>query len=217
MSFRALRWAFGQPLPPNLPKFTLVYLAMCADDQGKAFPSRAAIAVNLRISERSVTRMLDVLEDAGLISRGFRTNERGKQRGPLYTLNLHVRAVPDRSDLSSQGGDTQDVPPPCPEVGDTHDVPRSGTPRVSSGIPKKEIKTSAGAREATDNGALGRPASMVWINVDTPQFAAWALRWDADRGHRKKPWLSQHPQDRSREGRWVISEWPPKDQGEPDL
>lgn len=215
MSYPALRWAFSQPLPPAPPKFTLVYLAMCADSQGKAYPSRAAIAVNLRISERSVTRMLDVLEQAGLISRGVRTNERGKKRGPLYTLNLHVRAVPERMGLASEGGDSHAVPSSCPEVRDNHAVPDLGTPRVSTGKPKKENITSAGAHVSSADTA-DQPA-LVWIDQGTPQFAAWAARWEAVSGRRVKPWTSQHPDDRSREGRWVESEWPPTDEGEPDL
>ncbi len=84
MSLRYMRWAFSQPIPTTA-RFVLVALADFADDEGRAWPSVAAICEKTGIKNRAVRYAIESLEAAGLLSR----HDSGR-RSPGYVLNEEI-------------------------------------------------------------------------------------------------------------------------------
>jgi len=76
MSFRAITWALDQRVEPAAPKFLLVALASFASETGYCYPGQSTLAEMTGMSEKSVSRNLVTLEQAGLIERVRRYNRR---------------------------------------------------------------------------------------------------------------------------------------------
>ncbi|QIG58748.1 helix-turn-helix DNA-binding domain protein [Gordonia phage DatBoi] len=72
MSLKAMLWALEEaPIDDPTALLVLVALAERSDENGRnAWPTRAWLAKRARISTRTVQRRLNILEEAGLISRG---------------------------------------------------------------------------------------------------------------------------------------------------
>lgn len=173
-------------------KLVLMVLAEQAR-HGQCWPSQASLAADCELSDRAVRKALAALEEAGFIRREPRHAKGG--RSDLITLQLgHVE---------------MDIPRNAVPGSERHGVPV--TPERGADEPIKNQSSPLTPQVPVTTGRAASPPPLVWVDVDTPQFEAWALRWEAERPGRGRPWVSQHHQDRSREGRWVPSEWPPSD------
>lgn len=168
-------------------KLVLMVVAEQARD-GKCWPSQASLAADCEMTDRAVRKALAALEAEGFIRR----EPRHPNGGQSDLITLQLRAVELDLPRNHIPGSPRNVIPDTPE-------PRSAEPiknRYSPLTPQAE--------------------ALVWIDEGTAQFAAWTERWNSERGRPGTPWTSKHPDDRSREGRWVSSEWPPAET-EPDL
>lgn len=168
-------------------KLVLMMVAEHARD-GKCWPSQTSLAADCEMSERAVRGALAALEAAGFIKRESRHPNGGQS--DLITLTLQSVEM-----------DTPRHPMPGSP---RNDVPGTPAPRAAEPIKNRYSPLTP------------RADALVWIDEGTAQFAAWTERWNSERGRPKAPWTSKHPDDRSRDGRWVSSEWPPAET-EPDL
>jgi hypothetical protein len=100
LSVKALTWAFDQPdLPPG-EKVVQLILADYADEFGRAFPGQATIAGKACISEKTVSRVVNRLQERGLLRREERRRADGSRSSDLYFL-----AVEGQTDnLSADNG-----------------------------------------------------------------------------------------------------------------
>lgn len=89
MSVSAVAWAFEQQLPPN-EKVVLLALADCENGHTMVcIPGQERIAEMSSQSVRTVRRMLEKLEERGLIERARRDRSTGRT-SDSYTLNRGV-------------------------------------------------------------------------------------------------------------------------------
>lgn len=80
MCVRLLRWAWKQVCPTPLAKFLLVRLADRANEAGESWPSYKQLSKDCGIGLRSAKRLLQDLEEAGLV----RVSRLGTRRGNRY-------------------------------------------------------------------------------------------------------------------------------------
>lgn len=172
-------------------KSVLMVLAEQARD-GKCWPAQPTIADDCEISERAARAALAGLEAGGFIKREHRDGRPGRAQLIMLMMSIPEEVFP--IEPAALAGLNRNGMPVEPERG--------------AGKPIKNLYSPLTPQTVVSSGAAASSPAMVWIDVGSAQFEAWALRWDAERGRSAKPWTSQHPEDRSREGRWVASEWP---------
>lgn len=114
MSIEAVSWALKQQhISDTGARFVLIGLANHAGNDGKrAFPSIETLAGYTGLSRRSVIRKLQILEDAGIITRGNQAIvaafiERPDRRPTVYDLNMDFRG--DTESPGAERGDTEAV------------------------------------------------------------------------------------------------------------
>jgi len=108
MSVKALTWAFEQPLAGN-EKVVLLALADHADENGSCWPSMRRIAEKACIAERTVRRILIVLEEGGFLLVNSQHDPSGRSAPNRYELAMAGRVTNcqgGRVTLVSGGGDT---------------------------------------------------------------------------------------------------------------
>jgi DNA-binding transcriptional ArsR family regulator len=94
MSRNAERWAWDQKGLRPATKLVLLYLADFHTDAHGCFPSQSLLAERCEMHRASLNRHLDSLEEAGLIRREQRTDERtGRQTSTRYYLGFERAAV----------------------------------------------------------------------------------------------------------------------------
>jgi hypothetical protein len=86
MSIRVMTWAFDQQIPGNL-KIVLLALADNANDGGYCWPSQEVIAHKASVSVRNLRRLLNELEDRGLIRIDARRRQDGYKAANGYQLS----------------------------------------------------------------------------------------------------------------------------------
>lgn len=130
MSVSAVAWAFEQQLPPN-EKVVLLALADCENGHTMVcIPGQERIAEMSSQSVRTVRRMLEKLEERGLIERTRRDRSTGRT-SDSYTLNRGVNlsggveptgqpGLPHRSTVSGMEPEegTRSNTPPTPSADD---------------------------------------------------------------------------------------------------
>ncbi len=117
MSIAAINWAWSQEAPTSTAKLVLVALADHANGEGECFPSMGRVAELAQCSTRQVSRCVDSLEEAGLLTRKRRRMSGGKMGGYSYRL-------PIQQTLTSSGH-----PRPVDTRGTHHQTPTTITTR----------------------------------------------------------------------------------------
>lgn len=111
MSTKAIAWAWDQKTGSPAAKVVLVALAEhVAMDSWQGFPSVKRLADYCEISQRTVQRHLQDLEDLGLIERSPRFRENGSRTSDLYTLAGGTSPLHD----ATEGGDNLSGGPVTP-------------------------------------------------------------------------------------------------------
>lgn len=123
MSIEAMVWALKKaPVSEPLEALILVGLADHADDAGaNAYPSQAKLATYGRCSPRTVKRRLQMLEEAGLITRGDqqKVDHLPANRRPIvWDLSLHI--------VANNETHAEDILGCLPDPADTSDTPDLG-------------------------------------------------------------------------------------------
>lgn len=100
MSVQAMAWAIEQQeVRDATARHVLLALANYADNEGRsAFPSTAKLERDTGLSESTIRRKLDALEQAGLIEKGNQAIvaayiDRGDRRPICYDLTMGKRGV----------------------------------------------------------------------------------------------------------------------------
>lgn len=89
MSVAAVQWALETEVGDSTAKLVLLALADEADAVGVCWPFYARLATRAEVSEKTVSRKIAFLEDAGLLVRSERRRRRsGRLSGYSYTLAL---------------------------------------------------------------------------------------------------------------------------------
>lgn len=103
MSVKALSWAFAQPLGGN-EKVVLLCLADWARDDGACWPGQSTIAGKACVSEKTVSRIMVRLAEAGFLQREERRRPDGSRTSDLIRLSVDQadNMSPDRSPSTKQ-------------------------------------------------------------------------------------------------------------------
>lgn len=116
MSIRIMTWAWSVALPPT-SKLVLMALADIADDRGVCWPSHPTLAAKCSLTDRTVRRILVLLQARKLVVVEPRFKATGSQTSNRY--RLAVDTPPDKlsgwtwTPVVAGGGH------PCPEAPDT--------------------------------------------------------------------------------------------------
>lgn len=100
-----MTWAFDQQIPGNL-KIVLLALADNANDGGYCWPSQEVIAHKASVSVRNLRRLLNELEDRGLIRIDARRRQDGYKAANGYQLspaNMSGKPSPDNISPDTTG------------------------------------------------------------------------------------------------------------------
>lgn len=108
MTIRAMNWAWGIELPPAM-KLVLLKLADRANDDGECWPGIDVVAEACGVSERSVMRYIQQMEEIGLIVVDRRKAETGRQQTNIYTLNMDWIPGDNLSPGKREPGDNGDT------------------------------------------------------------------------------------------------------------
>jgi len=227
MSFQALRWAFQQELSNTHAIVVLLVLANHASGTpARARPSIERLIAATASSRATVKRALHVLEAEGLIRREL--SDLGRGKAVIFELLIPddwLRENPVKAAVGVHPCDAErgsDRAPLNAERGSdrTPFNGKRGSDRAQKGFrqspqPIENLYTPLTPQTTVSSGAR-QTGSLVWIDQGSDQFEAWSHEWDRIRGFPKKPWVSSHPDDRSRQGRWVESPFPPKPSDKPN-
>lgn len=140
MNYKAMEWAFEQPLADSPAKFLLVAIAGHAGRDLSCFPSRNRLAKMTGMSVRTIARKVDVLQEAGLIQVTTRKRPNGS-----FTSSEYVLLMNQPEDSVSGGYGQSDIPIRDNSIRDTDSIVVSyGGDTVADG----EVDWSALAAEA---------------------------------------------------------------------
>ena len=127
-----MTWAWSITLPPT-SKLVLMALADIADDNGVCWPSHPVLATKCSMTDRSVRRVLSLLQAQELVFVERRYKRDGSQTSNRYRL-----AVPTPQDNLSGGPRTQVVGGPghrCPGPLDTGVLLTTTEPSIEPSLP----------------------------------------------------------------------------------
>jgi Helix-turn-helix domain len=85
MSIRTMTWAWAVALPPT-SKLVLMALADIADDRGVCWPSHPTLAAKCSLTDRTVRRILVLLQEHKLVVVERRFKATGSQTSNRYRL-----------------------------------------------------------------------------------------------------------------------------------
>src|SRR5947209_5428982 len=97
MSIKAMNWAWAQKMAPT-PKLILMALADSANDSDECWPGIPFVAEKCCVSERTVQRVLQGFEAAGLMTVTRRYTTAGRQTSNAY--RLAIGGIPSPDNLS---------------------------------------------------------------------------------------------------------------------
>lgn len=110
MSYQALAWARSIKTGSFATKAILMAIANYADENGTCFPSQAQLADDTELSKRTIVRSMEILEEAGLLSRSRRHRSDGTRTSDLIILILSATQPRDTEPRDSLPRDTQSKP-----------------------------------------------------------------------------------------------------------
>jgi DNA-binding MarR family transcriptional regulator len=156
-------------------KLLLLVLANYAGPDDTCFPSHRRLAAEGCLSERTVVRLLQSLEDRGLIRREARTRHDGSRSTDLIALRLGGDMVSGGGDTMSGGTDTVS-PRSCQDVRGVVSPCQGGTDTMSplttfEPLPEPLEEPSGEpptAREGALGGVVDQPIAVVETKPKAP-------------------------------------------------
>lgn len=198
MTIRAMNWAWGVELPPNL-KLVLLKLADRANDDGECWPGNASIAKACCIGERTLVRYMAKLEELGLMQIKRRHNDDGKRITNSYQLNLDGSLSANLAHGLSAKSDQNHVPTVAPAYKEEPTIETTdATTKVAAPVPiAPEPVDYDGVKWVIDNAvydqwiaaySTGRTAldTEDWIEAELAKASVWL---QANPRKRKKNYL----------------------------
>ncbi|SDR18658.1 Helix-turn-helix domain-containing protein [Paraburkholderia fungorum] len=186
-----MAWAIEQQdVRDSHARHVLLCLANYADNKGKAaFPSTATLTQDTGMSESTIRRKLDLLEEQGLIVKGNQAVvaayiARGDRRPVCYDMSMKKRGVTetgrDERGVSEEGTGCQ---PASNGVSAESERGVTVTPNPSLTIHKPSInqKNKAAARPSSTRKNAPAKTSIPEDFAVSERVAAWA----AEHGHKQ--------------------------------
>ena len=102
MSYKAMDWAFEQPIKDAGLKIVLLCICKHANDEQEAWPSMRRIAQLTGLSARTVVRKIAELEAANYITKQRRFGKNGHLANNVYKVSM-VTQCHNPSDTEAQG------------------------------------------------------------------------------------------------------------------
>lgn len=115
MSVEAITWAIRFDAQNATEKAILLVLANYASGDGECFPGQQSIAKQAACGERTVRRILDSLEERGVIRRDERRRRDGTRSSDTIILVDFQQAANMSGSRSSTGHPVQTNRPSCPD------------------------------------------------------------------------------------------------------
>ena len=157
-----MTWAWAAALPPT-PKLVLMALADIADDHGLCWPSVKALARKCSISERSVQRILQVLQSRELLSIAPQFRKDGSRTSSRY--RLAVDAPPPGQVDRGWGHACQGELMPASPAGDIGVAPRTTSEPVIEPTPLQHAASGLNVLPAERDSGGGR--ALIFPNSFT--------------------------------------------------
>lgn len=198
MTIRAMNWAWGIELPPNL-KLVLLKLADRANDDGECWPGNASIAKACCIGERTLIRYIAKLEEAGLLQTRRRYDEQGKRTTNTYVLDLDGSLSANLAHGLSAKSCTNHVPTVAPTLNEepTYETTDATSKLAAPAVIAPETVQFADGRWVVDDAVFdswvkayqnGRTFidTEDWIEAELAKASVWLM---ANPRKRKKNYL----------------------------
>ena len=152
-----MTWAWSISLPPT-SKLVLMALADIADDRGICWPSHPTLAAKCTLTDRTVRRVLGVLQAQDLVFIESRFNSSGSRASNRYRL-----AVDTPPDNLSGGPDTRGMGGGlrCPGDPDTGVLVTTIEPSIEPSLPPPARHRTMDPRGMGGGGELGFPKQLA--------------------------------------------------------
>lgn len=145
-----MTWAWASPLPPT-PKLVLMALADIADDHGVCWPSHKTLALKCSLTDRTVRRVLAVLQAQHLLSVERRFRQDGSRTSNGY--RLAIEADPPGQIVRGIGHPRPGEGSPVTGVQDTDVLPRTtNEPSNESPLPPRSCGGRQVSAASVDDG-----------------------------------------------------------------
>ena len=153
MSIKAVSWAIEVRVGDPTLKVLLIAIANYADENNRAWPSQKRLAYDTEVSERTIRRKMNELQDLGLISIEERRRPSGEVATSVVTLNTS-----GQSGRLSQPADKID-----PTIGQKRGSP-SATKVSASNEPSRTIKEEPS--DSIPSLSLGHASNGTELNLE---------------------------------------------------
>ena len=179
-----MTWAWASPLPPT-PKLVLMALADIADDHGVCWPSHKTLALKCSLTDRTVRRVLAVLQAQHLLIVERRFRQDGSRTSNGY--RLAIEADPTGQIVRGIGHRRPGEESPVTRVEGTDVLPRTtNEPSNESPLPLRSYGSRQVAPASVDDGGgdlffpngltqAQKQALQSRVGLITPQLAQQAL------------------------------------------
>ncbi len=189
MSVRILNLVFELDLEPKA-KIVMLTLADHADVDGYCFPGQGTLARRSSIPERTLRRVLQGLEEQGLIERERRTNEAGQRKTDGYRILPAILAGGSEPTGQNEGANRPTVAgtkEPSVEPSDTPPTPSAVNPvdiafdACWKAWPRREGKAAARKsfeRAVGQHYAAAKDGDVTQAPADAASWAPLSLMVD---------------------------------------
>lgn len=189
MSIEALNWAWEQTAPTSTAKLVLVALANHANSDNECWPKMSYIAERAQCSPRQVSRCVDSLEAAGLVTKKRRRLSAGRLGSYVFLLPVGQQQLPDIGDQKTPTSSGHPRPVDADDQW-TPTAPTTGHPRPSP--PDTSVRTEPSVEPPVNpKGARKRATQLPadWQPTDKHRELARELGVDVDR---ERPQFEDH-------------------------
>jgi hypothetical protein len=168
MSIRTMTWAWSVALPPT-SKLVLMALADIADDRGVCWPSHPTLAAKCSLTDRTVRRILVLLQAHQLVVVEPRFKPTGSQTSNRYWLA--VDTPPDKLSRGTRTAVLEGDGHPCPGAPDTVVLRTTTEPSIE---PSQLLLPPSPQRMASQDSQRG--GSDLWYPKSLTPAQRHALR-----------------------------------------
>src|SRR5271165_882422 len=163
MSIRVMTWAWSIALPPT-SKLVLMALADIADDLGVCWPSHPTLAVKCSLTDRTLRRVLCLLQAQKLVFIQPRFKTDGSRTSNRY--QLAVDTPPDKLSGGAWTPVAGGSGHKCPGVPDTHVLVTTIEPSLEPPLPPPAPDRTTGPCPPASSGGGG---DLLYPNNLTPR------------------------------------------------
>lgn len=191
MSNEATNWAWSVDGLAPAERLALIAIADYADENWSCFPGQERLAERVCVSKRTMIRLLQALEERGLIRRERRNRADGSRTSDRYYIGQGANLSPDIDDTSKVPTVSPQEPseepsgntPPTPSADDDgFDAIWAAWPRKDSKQPAKKRWQRLSSKKRAEITPLLVAHANAYRQHTPPQYIPYLTTWLRDEG-----------------------------------